>query len=270
MTAAACSGVAARPYDDRVPPMYTDDDPAPLVLLLHGYTMSGAEQEAYFAMGDATDRLGYLLAMPDGRKDKDGQRFWDAGPCCEFSRPPGEEDVAYLLAVLDDMASRYTVDAERVYVVGFSNGGFMAHRLACEHPDRFAGIASFAGTTWLDPAACGASAPMDVLQIHGTADEIVPYEGLPTPDAEGWTCASAEGVSDHWATVNGCGAPLTASSDRFDLDADVEGAETAALRRACDGPRSELWRMEGSPHVPPLRAPAWGDGILAWLAARER
>jgi polyhydroxybutyrate depolymerase len=260
----ACTGVAARPYADRVPPGYSEARPAPLVLLLHGYTMSGAIQESYFAMGAATDRLGHLLAMPDGRTDSLGNRFWDAGPCCGDARS-GDDDVTYLLAVLDDMAERYAVDAERVYAVGFSNGGFMAHRLACEHPERFAGIASFAGTTWAEPDACDARGAVDVLQIHGTADDIIRYDGQATPDAEGLTYASAEATVGYWASVNGCDAALVEGSDRRDLDADAAGDETVTLGHTCPDARAALWRMDGTTHLPTLRTPAWGDGILGWL-----
>jgi polyhydroxybutyrate depolymerase len=236
------------------------------VLLLHGYTMSGHAQEAYFAMGAATDRLGYLLAMPDGRIDRAGERYWGAGPCCA-SDPSDADDVAYLTSVLDDMAARYAIDAERVYVVGFSNGGFMAHRLACELPDRVAGVASFAGTTWPDPADCGARGAVDVLQIHGTADDIVRYEGAPS--SEPFSYASAEATVRYWAAVNGCEPERVEDGERADLDDDVAGDETALSRHACTGARAELWRMEGTDHVPKLRTPAWGDRILAWLSAAQ-
>ncbi len=69
------------------------------------------------------------------------------------------------------------MDRKRVYLIGHSNGGSMAYRMACQFSDQVAGIASLAGTTFMDPTQCRPSEPVNILHIHGTAETIDPYAG---------------------------------------------------------------------------------------------
>src|SRR5690606_19654583 len=102
---------------------------APLVVLLHGYGSSAVQQERYFNLTPESDRRGFLYAIPDGTTDRDGKRFWNATEaCCDFY-DSGVDDAAYLDRLLDTVTSAYSVDAARVYLVGHSNGGFMAYRM---------------------------------------------------------------------------------------------------------------------------------------------
>jgi polyhydroxybutyrate depolymerase len=168
--------LADRPYQLMVPEGETDA-PAPLIVLLHGYGASGAIQAAYFGILDVAAEQGILVAYPDGLKDGMNRRFWNAtDACCNFTGGE-QDDVAYLTALIDDVAANHPVDPARVYLVGHSNGGFMAHRMACERSSRIAAIVSLAGVTWDEPAACDPSAPVAVLQVHGDADTTIRYEG---------------------------------------------------------------------------------------------
>ncbi len=125
----------------------------------------------------ARPRAEAFVAHPDGTPDRADRRFWSAtDACCDFGGA-NVDDVAYLTAVIDDVAARYAIDPKRVWVAGISNGGFMAHRLACERADKIAAIVSFAGATWADPARCAPTAPVSVLEVHGAADPVVRYEG---------------------------------------------------------------------------------------------
>ena len=122
----------------------------------------------------------------------------------------------------------------------------MAYRMACDHADAVAAIVSLAGSTWLDPSKCAPTEPVSVLQIHGTDDDAVPYEGR--VDYPG-----AEATLSTWADYNGCAATRTADGT-LDLDSNVAGAETAVERHdACPtGVAVELWTIEGGGHVPAL------------------
>src|SRR5690606_28441464 len=142
------------PVDVLVPSDYTPERAWPLVVLLHGYTSSGADIEAYTRMGDVVDELGFLLALPDGTEDILGLRFWNAtDACCDhFGRRP--DDVGYLTALLDAVGDAARVDDGQVFFAGHSNGGFMSYRMACELPGRVAAIASMAGATYEDPSLC--------------------------------------------------------------------------------------------------------------------
>src|SRR5581483_722726 len=114
-----------------------------------------------------------LYAFPDGTFDRHGDRFWNAtDACCDFDET-GVDDVAYFRAIVDDVASRYTIDPRRVYAAGASNGGYMAHRVACDAADRVAAVVSVDGANWKDPARCRPSEPVAVLEVHADTDEVV-------------------------------------------------------------------------------------------------
>ena len=166
-----------RPVTVHVPSSYDPAKPAPLLIVLHGYGSSGREHEAYFHLDAAADQRGYLIAYPDGIADTTGSRFWSAtDACCDFDRT-GVNDVAYLTGVITGIQASFAVDPKRIDLVGHSNGGFMSYRMACTHPELVAAIVSLAGATFGNPADCAPSAPVAVLQIHGTADDVIAYGG---------------------------------------------------------------------------------------------
>ena len=166
-----------RPYQLIVPPGAADDQPLPVVLYLHGYGASSATFIRYLGIREMVASKRFVAIVPDGTPDSQGLRFWNASRgCCNFERKP-VDDVGYLRDVLDEVARRRAIDATRVFVIGFSNGGFMAHRLACELGDRLAGIVSIAGAGRRDAAACTPKGSVSVLQIHGLSDGRVLWLG---------------------------------------------------------------------------------------------
>jgi polyhydroxybutyrate depolymerase len=189
--------IAARPYRLVVPPGYYGQ-PLPFVILLHGYSGSGQAMDDYLSMSSIAAARTFLLATPDGTVDALGYRYWNAtDACCAANAPVPADDVAYLTAVIDDVSSRYNVDPKRVYIIGHSNGGFMAHRMACDRAARIAAVVSIAGAQWNDLAYCQPSEPVSVLQVHGTADTVILYDGGP-----GYPGARTT-VTD-WAMLNRC------------------------------------------------------------------
>jgi pimeloyl-ACP methyl ester carboxylesterase len=112
----------SRPYALKVPAGYDARHPAPLVVLLHGYTSNGDTQARYFGLPALADTAGFLLATPNGTRDLFGNRFWNGtDACCDWFRT-GVDDVAYIDAVIDEIAAGHSVDPARVFVVGHSNG----------------------------------------------------------------------------------------------------------------------------------------------------
>src|SRR6478736_2319423 len=112
---------------------------------------------------------------PNDNLEREGRRFWNAGgACCNFDGK-AVNDVARLEALLFHWTQRPEIDPARVYVVGFSNGGFMAHRLACYMDDRLAAIVSIGGAGRARAEACAPVSTIAALEIHGDADPIVRY-----------------------------------------------------------------------------------------------
>jgi polyhydroxybutyrate depolymerase len=271
----AGSIVAKRPYGFKVPTSYDSKTPTPLVILLHGYSASGAGQESYFQLGAVADEQTFLYATPDGTPDATGRRFWNADDaCCDFFAT-GVDDVAYLNAMIDDISSKYTVDPKRIFVVGHSNGAFMSHRLACDLSNRIAAIVALAGAVWNDASKCNPTSPVSVLDVHGDADLVVSYGGgavaanlvAPGASATQPPYPSEAQTMATWAAKNGCTGTLATDGVVFDLDTLLAGTETSesAYGGCPSGVAVELWTIAGGSHVPVLAQPTWGEAVYGFL-----
>lgn len=257
-----------RPVLVKVPSNYDPAVPAPLLILLHGYSASGTLQNTYFGLEPVADERGIVYAYPDGTKDAQGNGFWNAtDACCDFAAT-GVDDEGYLLGLIDEIASKVTIDPKRIYFVGHSNGGFMSYRLACAAGSRIAAIVSLAGATFADPADCGAESAPSVLQVHGDNDETVPYAG---GALAGTTIPSALESVSYFASVAGCDpTPMTAGAP-LDLVSSLAGQETTVEAfGGCDaGYGFELWTIQGGSHVPAF-TDAWAPTIVDFLLAHPK
>ncbi len=239
------------PVTVNVPPSYDPVVPMPLVMLLHGYGDTGAGLEGALHLTDLSDRLGFFYVYPDGSVNQAGEHYWNGSVCCD---PDGSDpdDSGYLRALIDAIVAELNVDTERVYVFGLSNGAFMAYRMACEHADIVTAVASWAGATYLDPADCTPSEPVRVLEIHGTGDTAVDYDGGDMSAFGGGLFPGAVETVEQWAASNQCSLVADLSSPRLNIDTGLPGFETTVMRynRNClPGGSSELWTIDGGPHV---------------------
>lgn len=160
-----------RTYRLYVPAVYTAGTAVPVVLNLHGYTSNAVQQQYYGSFMAIADTADFLVLHPNGTNTVGGQ-FWNAG------YGPSPDDIGFLQALLDSVALQYTVDEDRVYTVGMSNGGIMSYYMSCELYDRFAAMGSVTGSmTTLMYSACNPARPVPVIEVHGTSDGTVPYNG---------------------------------------------------------------------------------------------
>ena len=161
-----------RPYR-LVVPSGGSPAPRPLVVQLHGRGGGGPWFDRIVGFVTLAERMGFVLAVPDAI---DG--VWNDGRFAADHRFGVVDDVGYLTTLVDDAMARTPIDPRRVYVFGMSNGAAMAGRLACQRADRFAAVAQVAGTAAHVVAVdCRPTRPVPVLQIHGAADRLAPYEG---------------------------------------------------------------------------------------------
>ena len=240
-----------RPFSVIVPTTYQKSKPAPLILALHGYTSSGDETEKYLQLASVAQKKGILYVHPDGTQDDAANRFWNATPaCCNFYSSK-VNDEAYLMSIIDSVSKKYNVDQKRIYVVGHSNGGFMTHHMGCTHSDRIAAIVSFSGATFDDPKSCKPTDPISVLQIWGTADGTISYNG---GDISSNKYPGALKTIASWAALDKCSPKFLLSTVKRDLEAKLAGAETSVnYYNACkDKTAVELWTINGGMHVPTL------------------
>jgi polyhydroxybutyrate depolymerase len=257
-------------------PFEADPAGAPLLLVLHGYTSNGAEMAGWLPLGEAAGRRAVVWAYPDGSRNERGDRFWNAtDACCGFGSDV--DDVAYLTDLIDEISARTRIDPNRIYIAGHSNGGFMSHRMACDRADKVAAVASISGVTFADPARCAPSAPVAILQVHGTDDETLSFQGgvLQAGGTQDAPYPGAVETARLWLGLDGCDPALIETTRRIDAVVDIAGSDgpaetTVAESTACDpGGRVELWTMQGVGHVP-VFSEAFPDTVLDFLRAQER
>lgn len=163
----------------------------PVVFHFHGGGMTVVEQMYYSRMNEASERHNFIVVYPSGIKQD-----WNVG--FEMSHQKGTNDVGFVRALLDSLKQNYRIDAKAIFATGLSRGGFFCHRLAAEMPDDFAAIASVGGPL---PDSVKfyhrSDKRISVLQVHGTADEVVKYDGKAN------AYASAPATYLYWLAHNG-------------------------------------------------------------------
>jgi polyhydroxybutyrate depolymerase len=269
-------GGRSRPYLLQVP--QDADGPLPLVLELHGRGMDPVRFDRYTGFSEPAESAGFALALPSAVGG-----IWNDGRDEHRDDP---DDVGYLIALIDDVAARVEIDPARVSLVGMSNGAAMAGRMAIEHGERLAGVAQVAGTA--GAALVGRSAPhtpLPLLHIHGTRDQLVPYEGGVRRGLVGRvtirrTSGSSCGVEPWlamWVGADGAGTTP-------DEDTPAADITKRTWHGAIPGNDVVAFRVEGGGHTWPGSRPApprWLLGatsygidataeIWEFLAARRR
>ncbi|QQR91121.1 MAG: prolyl oligopeptidase family serine peptidase [Myxococcales bacterium] len=247
-----------------IPSDYDDSVPTPLLLLLHGLTDTAENIDDHFAYGAEAEAYGFIMIAPQGSQDSNGFQFWNAtDECCNLSGKK-VDDVAYLSSVIEEAKSNYTIDASRIYIVGHSNGGFMAYRMVCELQNTFAAVVSYAGASFSDPSQCAYPDAIHALHIHGDQDELVSYVGDgPFP--------GAEETIVRWANRAGCDGNTFDEGPKLDLDANTPGDETFTrlYNHNCSTTSDiQLWTITNGVHnITP--SPSFTKSIFNWLNPKK-
>jgi polyhydroxybutyrate depolymerase len=190
----------------------------PLVFNWHGMSLDAKEQRGLSDLDRVADKEGFAVVYPQGLARAEVYGFklpgytHNAGGCCSAADMDNHttDDVAFARAILAAVAKNLTIDHKRVYSTGFSNGGFMSNRLACEASDIFAAIAPVSGILASQPNPgmastehfdCKPKRPVPVMHIHGTEDELVDFNGN---EAYNWDSVLA--YTSGWNKRNGCSA----------------------------------------------------------------
>ena len=235
------SGGLVRDYRLYVPRAYNGSRPVPLLLNLHGYGSNNSQQEQYGDFRPIADTANFLVVHPNGVLSG-GTRSWNT-----FSAPGtgGPNDVAFLAALIDSISARYNVDASRVYSTGMSNGGFMSYELACQLSNRVAAIASVTGSMIQSRlAVCRPTRAVPIMEIHGTADNTVPYNGI-------GVIVSIPTLLANWVQRNGCN-PTPVITQVPDINTtDGSTAERQVYSGGRNGSIVEHYRIIGGGHTWP-------------------
>ena len=243
----------------------------PLIVSLHGFGGDSFYQGQYVPLHQRVNRDGFALLLPDGVENAEGQRFWN--PTEGFGKAD-QDDAGALTALVQEAGGEF--DMGPVYFFGYSNGGFMSYWMACKGLPGLRAVASLAGTSYVDAAACKGAAPVSVLHVHGTDDAVVRFDGIEgepgaqSKDEPGY--AGAQDMVRRWGQRAGCDEPIAPEPySALDLDAYVPGAETQAYRLesgCAEGINVELWVGEGTGHSPGY-GDTFTDALLEWLLAQD-
>ena len=250
-------GGRRRTYHVHVPPQHDPQKPAPVVLVLHGATMTGPLMAWYSGLSRKADQAGFLAVYPNGTGP--GLSYtWNGGNCCGSAVKDGVDDVGFIRALLDDLATAYRIDPRRVFVAGLSNGAVLAYRLASELSDRIAAVAPVAGP--MGTEACGPKRPVPVIHFHGADDEFAPFRGgVGRRSLFKTDFRSVERTIRAWVEANGCGEEPTVEElpDRANDGTKVIRKTYGGGR---DGAEVVLVVVEGGGHTWPGRI--WGQRVL--------
>jgi polyhydroxybutyrate depolymerase len=262
--------IAARPYTLHVPTgLDAGAGPAPLVVMFHGSGTNAASEELLLDLSAESDAAAFLYAYGEGTTDSMGDDFWNATDACCDLYHSGVDDVAYFDAIVADVSAKYAVDRKRIFVFGHSNGGFMAHRLACDRASTVAAIISLEGATYLDASKCNPSEHVSVVEIHGDADQTVMYGGGMTMEG---TYPSATGTVAEWAQKDGCTGSLAATGTTYTLENGLpaNNATVMAYAGCPSGVDVQLWSVAGGTHIPPLNHAVFLPAVWSFFSAHPK
>jgi polyhydroxybutyrate depolymerase len=243
-----------RTYRLHVPSRLTAERAAPLVLVFHGGGGTPEQVERATGFSQVADREGFVVAYPAGHK-----RSWNDGRGAEAvaAQRDGVDDVAFVAALIDDVAATLRIDPARIYATGISNGAMVSHYVAIRLSTRFAAIAPVAGGL---PRALAerfdAAQPVSVLLLNGTHDPLVPYGGgeVTVFGSTRGRIVGAEDAARRWSERAACSAsPAVLPVAERDPG---DGCTVTRLRygNCSRGIGVEVYRLAGAGHTWPGRA----------------
>ncbi len=256
-------GGRTRTYGLFVPPMHDSQREALLLVVLHGGggKASGIEQMTRGHFNTLAARDNAIVVYPDAV----GGNWRDGRTTGKRAGDEPVDDVGFLSALVEDLIVHQHIDRRRIYVTGASNGGLMAHRLACEKADLFAGIAPVMAAMGAEVAArCAPSKPVAVLAINGTEDPLIPYGGTTVHFRSEYLGdrLTVPATIDRWVALDACSGPTheTALPNRDPDDHTTIRRETHGLCRA--GTAVELYTVDGGGHTWPGGEPYLTEGLV--------
>ena len=205
------SGGVTRKYTYYVPAMYDGTTAVPLVFNLHGLSGTSAKQESYEDFRTIADTANFIVVHAEGLNQSPIGGFTLLGWGSMTTVSAAAADEAFVMSLLDTMEAHYNINANKVYSTGYSQGAFMSYNLGCRYSSRFAAVASSCGSlSNANLAACTPVHPLPIMEIHGTADNTIPYAGSSS-------YLHTDSLVKHWVQFNHCNPVPTTVENLADI-----------------------------------------------------
>jgi polyhydroxybutyrate depolymerase len=202
------------------PPNFNTTTQRALVVSLHGGSGNMVNAQGFSMLNPVSDQNNFIVAWPQGYGIAPPGFSWADGRNTSADQA-GVDDIGFIDKLIDTLITRYNVDTNKIYICGFSNGGFMVQRLACQLPDRFAAMASLGSS--MDTVLyqnCNPSKPIPMAFFNGTADPAMPYGGGPMQNPQVIPVVPVDTTVQFWVTHNNCqtASPVFNFPDTFTTD----------------------------------------------------
>ena len=200
----------SRNYYLYVPSSYQSGKSMPLMLAFHGAGGKGDRFAANARLNDVASREGFIIAYPNGISNQ-----WNDGRNAQGS-DANIDDVGFVSTIIDKLVREKSINKNKVYAVGISNGGMFTQRLACQMPNKLAAVATVIAALPKNlQSTCKPRRPMSIMMINGTADTIIPWQGGEVaqdirnragqkPRGVGGEVVSVPATIAFWRSNNGC------------------------------------------------------------------
>lgn len=257
-----------RTYLLYIPQGYSASSHYPLVALFHGGAGSGEKITSQTDFIPKADKEEFILVAPDGIKNN-----WNDGRDTTDAYKEGVDDVKFVRTLIESLKTKLSIDGNRIYATGVSNGGIFSHRLGCEMADVFAAIGPVVGPiATLFVPQCNPSTPIAVVGIQGSADAAIPIGGGEQSGfwglGDGGFVESADATMQLWVQKNGClSAPVISDVPPEVNDGTRVKKHTYAPCRS--GTEIHYYIVEGMGHGWPPKAPRLAGATSQNINATE-
>lgn len=216
-----------RDYLIHIPVNYSPQKTYPLVIIVHGAFSSASAFAEVTGFVELADKEGLVVLYPNGVGIFGFLRHWNAGFCCAYAAKNKIDDTGYLKQIIDNALKKLPIDRDKVFLVGFSNGGMLVHRFAAEYPNYPRSVAIVSATVGAIDADTETEwklkppeTPVSVFLAHGKADGSIPYEGGSRRGSNGkLSFYSFKQSVEFWLNTNQCSQ---ASETRYTQENAVE------------------------------------------------
>lgn len=233
-----------RSYLLHIPPGLSSQQPVPVVFAFHGLSLTPSHMQRTAGLDDVADLANFLVVYPRGVGGS-----WNTGEEGPgFAVAQNVDEPAFVRKMLSDLDTIANIDPKRIYAVGYSQGGALVYRLACDMSDTFAAIASVSGP--MEYSTCKPTQAVSVIHVHGLADTLVPFSG-----GGGYDLSPVEKGIDTWVELDNC----TGSAKEED---EINGITHITYASCQAGTAVELYTIDSGGHTWPFENVMPASGVI--------